>query len=59
MASGERQVPDSYGILAQKITLAADGNAFDSKLNLKLFSKDEKAIDGGGEATASGKRIRF
>ncbi len=59
LIKGGGWAPDGYGILTQKLTLSADGNSFDSKLTLKLFSKDGKAIDGGGEATASGKRIRF
>ena len=52
LIKGGGWAPDGYGILSQKITLSADGNSFDSKLSLKLFSKDGKAIDGGGEATA-------
>jgi hypothetical protein len=59
LIKGGGWAPDGYGILTQKITISADGNAFDSKLTLKLFNKEGKAIDGGGEATASGKRIRF
>ena len=59
LIKGGGWAPDGYGILSQRITLSADGNAFDSKLSLKLFSKDGKAISGDGEATASGKRLRF
>ncbi|MBB6049222.1 hypothetical protein [Armatimonas rosea] len=59
LVKGGGWAPDGYGILTQKITLSADGNAFDSKLTLKLFNKDGKAIDGGGEATAHGKRIHL
>ncbi|WP_309714195.1 hypothetical protein [Armatimonas sp.] len=59
LIKGGGWAPDGYGILSQKITLAADGNSFNSKLSLKLFSKDGKVSDGGGEATANGKRIRF
>ena len=59
LIKGGGWAPDGYGILSQTIMLSADGNAFDSKLTLKLFNKEGKAIDGGGEATASGKRMRF
>lgn len=59
LIKGGGWAPDGYGILTQKLTLSADGNSFDSKLTLKLFNKAGKAIDGGGEATASGTRIRF
>jgi hypothetical protein len=39
--------------------LSADGNSFESRITLELFDKDGKAIAGGGQATASGKRLRF
>jgi len=51
--------PDGYGILAQKITLSADGNSFDSRITLELFDKDGKPATGGGEGTATGKRIMY
>jgi hypothetical protein len=51
--------PDGYGILTQKITLAADGNTFESEVTLQLFSKDGKVMAGGGEASATGKRLGF
>jgi hypothetical protein len=51
--------PDGYGILAQKLTLSADGNSFDSRITLELFDKDGKPVDGGGEGTAKGQRLRY
>lgn len=51
--------PDGRGTLSQKITLSADGNSFDSTITLRLFDKDGKAMDGGGEGRAIAKRIRF
>lgn len=51
--------PDGYGTLTQKFTLSADGNSFESKITLEMFDKQGKATAGGGEATASGTRIRF
>ena len=59
LVKGGGWAPDGYGILSQKITLSPDGNSFDSKVALELFGKDGKVMAGGGEATASGKRIRF
>ena len=59
LVKGGGWAPDGYGTLTQKIALSADGNSFDSKLALELFGKDGKVMAGGGEATASGKRIRF
>jgi hypothetical protein len=51
--------PDGFGRLLQKITLSKDGNSFDSKITFELFDKEGKAIPGGGEATAEGKKIGF
>jgi hypothetical protein len=59
LVKGGGWAPDGYGTLTQKIRLSADGNAFESRLTLELFDKEGKAIAGGGEATASGKRLRF
>jgi hypothetical protein len=49
---------DGYGILAQQMTLSADGNSFDSRITLELFDKKGKPVKGGGEGTATGQRIR-
>jgi len=51
--------PDGYGILAQKITLSANGNSFESRITLELFDKDGKPAKGGGEGTATGRRIGY
>ncbi len=59
LVKGGGWAPDGYGTLAQKITLSADGNSFESRITLELFNKDGKAMPGGGEASASGKRIHF
>ena len=59
LVKGGGWAPDGYGILSQKITLSADGNSFDSSITLELFDKVGKAIAGGGEANAKGKRIGF
>lgn len=52
-------LPDGYGTLTQTITLSADGNSFESKLSLEMFDRQGKSATGGGEAIASGTRIRF
>ena len=59
LVKGGGWAPDGYGTLSQRITLSADGNSFDSSIILELFDKGGKAIAGGGEASASGKRIAF
>ena len=51
--------PDGYGTLAQKVTLSADGNSFDSRITLELFDKDGKPAAGGGEGTATAQKIRY
>jgi hypothetical protein len=51
--------PGGYGVLWQRIALSADGNAFESRITLELFDKDGKVMAGGGEGTASGKRMGF
>ena len=59
LVKGGGWAPDGYGTLAQKITLSADGNSFESTITLELFNKDGKRMPGGGQATADGKRIHF
>jgi hypothetical protein len=59
LVKGGGWAPDGYGTLTQKITLSADGNSFDSKVTVELLGKDGKVMAGGGEGTASGRRIRF
>jgi hypothetical protein len=59
LVKGGGWLPDGYGTLTQRFTLSADGNSFDSTVTLEMFDKQGKATAGGGEATASGTRIRF
>jgi hypothetical protein len=59
LVKGGGWAPDGYGTLTQKITLSADGNSFDSKVTVELLGKDGKVMAGGGEGTASGRRVRF
>jgi hypothetical protein len=59
LVKGGGWAPGGYGVLTQRITLSADGNSFDSAITLELFDKDGKAVAGGGEASASGTRLRF
>jgi hypothetical protein len=51
--------PGGYGVLTEKIELAADGNSFLSTLSLELFDKDGKSLGDGGAATGSAQRLRF
>jgi hypothetical protein len=59
LVKGGGWAPDGYGTLTQKITLSADGNSFDSRITLEMFDKEGKAVAGGAEGTAFGKRLRF
>ena len=59
LVKGGGWAPDGHGILAQKVTLSADGNSFDSRITLELFDKDGKPATGGGEGTATGQRMRY
>lgn len=59
LIKGGGWAPDGYGVLTQSITLAADGNSFESTIMLTLFDRDGKALGDGGAATASGQRMRF
>ena len=49
--------PDGRGVLTQKITLSADGNAFESTIRMEVFSQQGKPAAGGGEAVARGRRM--
>jgi hypothetical protein len=52
-------VPDGYGLLAQKMTLSADGNSFESRITLELYDKNGKPAAGGGEGTATAQKLRY
>jgi hypothetical protein len=51
--------PGGYGVLTEKIELAADGMSFVSTLSLELFDKDGKSLGDGGAATGSAQRLGF
>jgi hypothetical protein len=59
IAKGGGWAPDGHGVLTEKIALAADGNSFDSTIKYELFDRQGKPIDGGGDATCKGERIKF
>jgi hypothetical protein len=59
LAKGGGWMPDGHGVLTEQITLAADGNSFDSSIKHELFDAQGKPIAGGGEATCKGERITF
>ena len=50
-------MPAGHGVLTENITLAADGQSFDSTIALELFDPAGKPAAGGGEAKTHGVRI--
>ena len=59
LATGGGWSPAGSGVLAERITLAADGRSFDSSVTLELFDTAGKPVAGGGEATAHATRAGF
>ena len=59
IAKGGGWVPNGHGVLTQDITLSGDGNTFESTIRFDLFDPEGKPVEGGGEATGHGDRIRF
>ena len=52
-------MPAGHGVLSEHIRLAADGRSFDSTIQLALFDKSGKAVEGGGTAKAHAIRAGF
>ncbi len=59
IAKGGGWLPNGHGVLTQKITLSQDGNGFESTIKFDLFDLDGKTVEGGGDGTAQGERIKF
>lgn len=51
-------MPNGYGELTEKISMATDGNGFTSELSLQMFDASGKPMEGGGKAKGQGKRIQ-
>ena len=51
--------PDGSGIFTEEITLSADGNSYTAKVSYAAFDVNGKPVPGGGEGTATGRRITF
>ena len=59
IARGGGWAPDGHGVLTEKITLAPDGNSFNSTIKYELFDPQGTPVAGGGEATGKARRIKF
>ncbi len=51
--------PGGYGVLRERITLAADHQSYESTITLQMFDATGKAAEGGGQANAHGLRLGF
>ncbi|SRR6266508_2103015 len=59
IVGGGGWMPTGHGVLTESITLAADGNSFDSTIHYEPFDMSGKPTTGGGDATVHGTRIVF
>jgi len=59
ITSGMGWLPLSRGVITERISVAADGNSFESSLTIEAFDMADKPTTGGGEATGHGTRISF
>jgi hypothetical protein len=59
IAKGGGWAPGGRGVLTEKFTLSAAGNAFASTIRLELFDPQGKPAEGGGDATAQAERMKF
>lgn len=59
ITSGGGWMPNGHGVFMERITLAADGQSFQSSISYQVFDSLGAPATGGGEATGSGVRIAF
>lgn len=59
IAKGNGWAPCGHGVLTQEITLAADGNAFESTIRLQIFDQAGKPTEKESVATAKAARLGF
>ena len=59
LAEGGGWMPAGFGVLTEKIALAADGRSYDSSLMLELFDTAGKTVAGGGAAAVHAQRAGF
>lgn len=59
ISSGGGWLPAGHGVLTEQISIAADGNSFESAITFEAFDMTGKPAPGGGEAKGHGSRISF
>ncbi|MFO1401698.1 MAG: hypothetical protein U1F30_10900 [Steroidobacteraceae bacterium] len=52
-------LPAGHGELAERITLAADGQSYEATITVALFDAAGKAVEGGGAGTVHAQRMAF
>jgi hypothetical protein len=52
-------LPAGRGVFSETITVAADGATFTSTIRCEAFDEAGKPVEGGGDATGRGVRLRF
>lgn len=57
IAGGGGWTPGGYGIVKESVELAADGNSFESTIEMQMYDTKDKPIGGAEKATARGKRM--
>ena len=58
VAKGGGWMPAGRGDLTERITLAEDGQSYQSDVALNLYDQNGKPADGGGKATGRAERIK-
>jgi hypothetical protein len=59
IAKGGGWGPAGRGVFVERITVAADGKSFTSKIKYDQFDTAGKPAEGGGEATGKGVKLAF
>ncbi len=59
ITGGGGWLPAGRGVLTEKISVAGDGQHFESKIRYEAFDSAGKPAEGGGEGQGAGERIRF
>lgn len=59
ITSGGGWMPNGHGVFTERITLAPDGQSFESSITYQAFDSLGAAAPGGGEAKGHGVRIAF
>ena len=59
ITKGSGWLPAGRGVFSETITVAADGATFTSTIRYEAFDEADKPVEGGGDATGRGVRLRF